>query len=147
MTDSMAYGGLNRWTPPRNSRGIPKVSTIQPEYADEQADSGRDCRTRFARPNFQALTRTGKYFPRTADWQPYSVDLLINVLPYIHQVVVRAWGINNNTAVWVFVRSSRTPDCACTNRMCVPIPPFNIDSGQRNREKIMFPCRRSCQRI
>ena len=34
---------------------------IQPEHGDEQADAGRDCRTRLARPNSQARTRTGKY--------------------------------------------------------------------------------------
>ena len=34
---------------------------IQPEYGDEQADAGRDCQTRLARPNSQARTRTGKY--------------------------------------------------------------------------------------
>ena len=53
---------------------------IQPEYGDEQADAGRDCRTRLARPNSQAGTWTGKYsfFPCSADheqdWQPYPVD-------------------------------------------------------------------------
>ena len=35
---------------------------IQPECGDEQADAGRDCRTRLARPNSQARTRTGKYY-------------------------------------------------------------------------------------
>ena len=50
-----------------------------PEYGDEQADAGRDCRTRFARPNSQARTGTGKIsFPCSAgheqDWQPYPVD-------------------------------------------------------------------------
>ena len=34
---------------------------IQPEYGDEQPDAGRDCRTRLARANSQARTRTGKY--------------------------------------------------------------------------------------
>ena len=34
---------------------------IQPKYEDEQADAGRDCRTRLARPNSHARTRTGKY--------------------------------------------------------------------------------------
>ena len=34
---------------------------IQPEYRDDQADAGRYCRTRLARPNSQARTRTGKY--------------------------------------------------------------------------------------
>ena len=53
---------------------------IQPEYGDEQADAGRDCRTRFARSNSQARTRTGKYsffscsVDHVQDWQPYPVD-------------------------------------------------------------------------
>ena len=53
---------------------------IQPEYGDKQADAGRDCRTRLARPNSQARTRTGGniYFPCSADhvqdWQSYPVD-------------------------------------------------------------------------
>ena len=34
---------------------------IQPEYGDEQADAGRNCRTRIARPNSQARTGTEKY--------------------------------------------------------------------------------------
>ena len=34
---------------------------IQPEFGDEQADAGRDCRTSLARPNSQARTGTGKY--------------------------------------------------------------------------------------
>ena len=34
---------------------------IQPEYGDEQADAGRDYRTRLARPNSWARTGTGKY--------------------------------------------------------------------------------------
>ncbi|CAN0472042.1 unnamed protein product [Ascophyllum nodosum] len=51
---------------------------IQPEYGDEQADAGRGCRTRLARPNSQARTRTGKCFPcsvdHAQDWQPQPVD-------------------------------------------------------------------------
>ena len=38
-------------------RGNPVISNkhqIQPEYGDEQADAGRDCRTRLAIPNSQA---------------------------------------------------------------------------------------------
>ena len=34
---------------------------IQPEYGDEQADAGQDCRTRLARPTSPARTGTGKY--------------------------------------------------------------------------------------
>ena len=33
----------------------------QPEYEDEQAEAGRDCGTRFSRPNPQARTGTGKF--------------------------------------------------------------------------------------
>ena len=33
---------------------------IQPEYGDEQADAGRDCRTRLARPNSQARTNADR---------------------------------------------------------------------------------------
>ena len=38
---------------------------IQPDYGNEQADAGRDCRTRLARLHLQARTRTGKcyFFP------------------------------------------------------------------------------------
>ena len=31
---------------------------IQPEYGDEQADAGQNCRTRLARPNSQVRTGT-----------------------------------------------------------------------------------------
>ena len=34
---------------------------IQPEFGYEHADAGQDCRTRLARPNSRAQTRTGKY--------------------------------------------------------------------------------------
>ena len=34
---------------------------IQPEYGDEQADAGRDCRTRVARPKSQGRTGTGNF--------------------------------------------------------------------------------------
>ena len=38
---------------------------IQPEYGDERADAGRNCRTRLARPNSQARTadREILFFP------------------------------------------------------------------------------------
>ena len=35
------------------------IHQIQPEYGDEQADAGWDCRNRLARPNSQARTGTG----------------------------------------------------------------------------------------
>ena len=52
---------------------------VQPEYEDEQADAGRDCRTRLARPNLLGANgdREISIFPCSADheqdWQPYSV--------------------------------------------------------------------------
>ena len=59
----MAYGGLNLFMDATAELGRNPVSKhqIQPEYGDEQADAGRDCRTRLARSNSQARTRTEKY--------------------------------------------------------------------------------------
>ena len=80
----MAYGGLNKYTDVATELGRNPVSKhqIQPEYGDEQADTGRDCRTRLARPNPQARTNADREidmdFPCSADhvqdWQPYPVD-------------------------------------------------------------------------
>ena len=52
---------------------------IQPEYGDKQADAGRSCQTRLARPNFRRERGQGNInFPCSADhvqdWQPYPVD-------------------------------------------------------------------------
>ena len=60
----MAFGGLNKYMDATAELGRNLVSKhqIQPEHGDEQADAGRDCRNRFARPNYQArTTRTGEY--------------------------------------------------------------------------------------
>ena len=58
----MAYGGLNKYIDAAAELGRNPASKhhIQPEDGDEQADAGRDCRTRLARPNSQARTGTGK---------------------------------------------------------------------------------------
>ena len=53
---------------------------IQPEYGDEQADAGRDCRARLARPKFSGVNADKEMiiFPCSADyvqdWRPYPVD-------------------------------------------------------------------------
>ena len=55
---------------------------IQPEYGGGQADAGRDCRTRLARPKFSGASGHREIgninFPCSADheqnWQPYPVD-------------------------------------------------------------------------
>ena len=60
----MAYGGLNKYMDAAAELGRNPVGQhqIQPEYGDEQADAGRDCRNRLARPNSQARrTRAGEY--------------------------------------------------------------------------------------
>ena len=58
----MAYGGLNKYMDAAAELGRNPASKqqIQPQYAHEQADAGRDCRARLARPNSQARTRTGE---------------------------------------------------------------------------------------
>ena len=62
-TDPMAYGGLNEYMDAAAELGRNPLSKhqIQPEYGDEQSDTGRDCRNRLARPNAQARTRTKEY--------------------------------------------------------------------------------------
>ena len=71
---------INEWMDAVAELGRNPVSKhqIQPEHGDEQADAGRDCRTRPARPYSQARTRTGKYWfscsaDHVQDWQPYPV--------------------------------------------------------------------------
>ena len=56
--DEQAAAG---WTAAEIGRNpVSRHHNIQPEYGDEQADAGRDYRTRLARPNSQAQTGTGK---------------------------------------------------------------------------------------
>ena len=52
----MAYGGIKKKMDAAAETGRNPVSKhqIQPEYGDEQADAGRDCRNRLTRPNSQA---------------------------------------------------------------------------------------------
>ena len=52
----MASGGLNKYMGAAVELGRNPVSKhqIKPEYEDEQADAGRDCRNRLARLNSQA---------------------------------------------------------------------------------------------
>ena len=61
----MAYSGLSKEKidiAPEIGRNPVSKNQIQhsTEYGDEQADAGRDCRTRLARPSSQARTETGK---------------------------------------------------------------------------------------
>ena len=55
----MVFGGLNKSAAELGRNPVSKHQ-IQPEYGDEQADAGRDYRTRLAKPNYQARTGTGK---------------------------------------------------------------------------------------
>ena len=59
----MAYDGLKKLMDAAAEPGRNPVSKhqIEPEYGDEQANAGLDCRTRLARPSSQARTRTGQY--------------------------------------------------------------------------------------
>ena len=59
----MAHGDLKYIMDAAAKLGRNHVSKhqIHPEYGDEQAEAGRDCRKRLARPNSQARTGKGKY--------------------------------------------------------------------------------------
>ena len=90
---------------------------IQPEYGDEQADAGRDCRTRLTRSNSQARTNADRgilFFPvqlttcRTGNLTRLIHTLLyvmtIHTYMYIHRYIhtyvilgmVEARSVNNN---------------------------------------------------
>ena len=78
---------------------------IQPDYGDEQADAGRDCRNRLARPNSQARTRT--HFPCSADHehdcQPYPVDpYSCCMCDHDHMVEARSINAKNTTTTFFF---------------------------------------------
>ena len=80
------------------------VSKRQTEYGDELADTGRDCRTRLARPNSQARTLIGKYYfscltDHVQDWKPYPVDsytlaICVAIHTYIHALETSHVGTN-----------------------------------------------------
>ena len=71
---------------------------IQPEYGDEQADAGRDCRTHLARPNSQARTTGDKeanIFPvqLTTSWIGNLTRLILTLAihddhTYTHKVQI-----------------------------------------------------------
>ena len=108
-TDLMVCAGKNIWTPPRNSGGIPWVSTrFSISRENEQADTRRDSQTCLAKPSSQAQTGARKIF-RSADhgqdWQPYAVDLYsaicddhtciriyCSVYPQLPPVIGAPWG-------------------------------------------------------
>ena len=65
---------------------------IQSEYGDEQANAGRDCRTRPARrPNSQMRTGTGKYSFSSADheqdWQPHRLIYTLAICDDHHGII------------------------------------------------------------
>ena len=75
----MAVDVINKRTPSRKAKGIPRVGTrVSQCVANEQVDAGRDGQTCLVRPNSQARMRTGK-FPfspfRSADHE-YRIDNL-----------------------------------------------------------------------
>ena len=72
--------GKNIWTPPRNSGGIPRVSTrFSVSIENEQANTRRDSQTSLVKTKFSGANGGKEKFPCSADhgqdWQPYAVDL------------------------------------------------------------------------
>ena len=57
----MADGGLNKYMDAAAEIGRNPMSRHQIQPENEQADAGRDGRTRLARPNSPARTGAGKY--------------------------------------------------------------------------------------
>ena len=77
----MSYGGLNKYmdAAAEIGRNLVRKHQIQPEYGDEQADAGRDCRARLeTKVSGADEDREIFIFPvptdNEQDWQPYPVD-------------------------------------------------------------------------
>ena len=80
---------------------------IQREYGNEQADAGRENRTRLARPNSQARTGKGKKSDHEQDWQPYPVDTntlaICDDRTYIRCRFFRAFFVPTDHFLFLFV--------------------------------------------
>ena len=103
-TDPMAYGGMNKWTPPRKSGGFPWISTrFSLSVENEQSDAGRDGRTRLAIPNSQARMGKGKYSFSLFSWLRAGLATLPDwsILwykwwPYINELVENSGTVNRS---------------------------------------------------
>ena len=58
---------------------------IQPEYRDEQADAGQDCRTRLARPNFSGANADREIFIFSVQLTTCSIG---NLTRFIHTLAI-----------------------------------------------------------
>ena len=82
-------------------RNLISKHEIQPEFGDEQADAGRDCRTRLARPNSQARADR-EIFIFTVQRTSSRIDnltrliLLLNVCDHTRQIGTSAQYITNS---------------------------------------------------
>ena len=83
---------------------------IQPEYGDEQADAGRDCRLHLARPNFPAANgdREISIFPvQLTTSRMSNLTRLILTLLAIY-VTIHIPGIfysNKNVTIYIYISS------------------------------------------
>ena len=102
--------GKKIWTPPRNSEGIPRVSTrFSVSIENEQANTRRDSQTCLVKTKFSGANGGKENFPCSADHgqncQPYAVDfysaicddhtcIRINcsVYPQLPPVIGAPWG-------------------------------------------------------
>ena len=77
----MAYSGIYKWTPPRNSGGIPRVSTRFTLSVENEHRLTRDGTVESISQDQFIRSKRGQgnfHFPCSADheqdWQPYPVD-------------------------------------------------------------------------
>ena len=99
---------------------------IQPEYVDEQADAGRNWRTRLARPILRR-ERGQEYIPfpcsadHEQDWQPNPVDryscYIYVTITYIYIVPVLELEYS-----FYFIPTMNMPRISCTTTAQVEVP-------------------------
>ena len=84
----MAYGGFKYIMDAAAEIGRNPVSNhqIQPQYGDEQAGAGRDCRTRLRCERGQGSIHFLCSADHEQDWQPYPVDPYSYSMLTIHRI-------------------------------------------------------------
>ena len=120
----MAYDGLNKYMDAAAELGRNPVS----KHQMEQADAGRDGRTRFARPKSQA--RTDINSPCSAE----HTNITVLLLP-LH--FIKGPFINSNTAALSFAVWSYLPPDHTMQSSCLVT---TLSSGSRDREsRVIWP--------
>ena len=115
--------GKNIWTLPRNSGGIPGVSTrFSVSIENGQADTRRDSLTCLAKPSSQARTEARKFFP---------VQLTMSRIGNLTRLIC--------TLLYVMTTHAYVYTVACTLNSCLLVGHLGVVAG--TLRGFLFPVR------